>query len=40
MDQILEVGELVLSSAFNGIGKLLGLDRERGQCEVAFFESP
>lgn len=40
MNQVLEVGELVLSCAFSGIGKLSGLDRERGECEVTFFESP
>lgn len=40
MGQALEVGELVLSSAFSGIGKLSWLDRERGECEVTFFESP
>ncbi|EKS2409551.1 hypothetical protein QBH26_005931 [Pseudomonas aeruginosa] len=40
MGQALEVGELVLSSAYSGIGKLSGLDRERGECEVTFFESP
>lgn len=40
MNQVLYVGELVLSSAFPGIGKLSGLDRERGECEVTFFESP
>lgn len=40
MNQVLEVGELILSSAFPGIGKLSRLDRERGECEVTFFESP
>ncbi|UPQ83608.1 SNF2-related protein [Pseudomonas knackmussii] len=40
MDQVLEIGELVLSSVFSGIGKLSGLDREKGECEVTFFESP
>lgn len=40
MNQVLEVGELVLSSAFPGIGKLSRLDREKGECEVTFFKSP
>ncbi|MFK0093547.1 protein DpdE [Pseudomonas sp. NPDC090592] len=40
MNQVLCVGELVLSSAFPGIGKLSALDRQKGECEVTFFESP
>lgn len=40
MNQVLMVGELVLSGVFPGIGKLSRLDLEIGDCEVTFFESP
>lgn len=34
------VGDLVCSSQFSGIGKLLRVDHERGECGIGFFESP
>lgn len=40
MNQVLEIGELVMSGVFPGIGKVSGFDRENGECEVTFFESP
>lgn len=40
MNGVIEVGDLVCSIEFSGIGKLLSFDRKSNECSVGFFESP